>query len=185
MIDAREKELDDWRLRTLCQLRVLINQADPEVVEESKWAKASNPGGVPVWSHDGIICTGEALKNYRDSASDLRVVRDTETQNIPQIVPLNGFSLLPAVRKEVYYCHGERTVGRCYAPRYVCGFAQPDIGQDVAECGGWTRCQELTQQHHVLGPKRPIASQRFAAAESRPHPNPHLSLCSKNAVLDG
>jgi hypothetical protein len=56
LIDARIKELDDWRGRTLSHVRALIKQADPEVVEEWKWR------GVPVWSHDGLICTGETYK---------------------------------------------------------------------------------------------------------------------------
>jgi hypothetical protein len=57
MIDARIEELDDWRGKTLSHVRALIKQADPEVVEEWKWR------GVPVWSHDGIICTGETYKS--------------------------------------------------------------------------------------------------------------------------
>jgi len=62
-IDAKIKELGDWRGETLARLRSLIKQADPEVVEEMKWAKASNSmSGVPVWSHAGIICTGETYK---------------------------------------------------------------------------------------------------------------------------
>jgi len=61
-IDARIEELGDWRGRTLSRLRDLIKQADPDVVEEWKWRKASNPG-VPVWSHDGGICTGETYKS--------------------------------------------------------------------------------------------------------------------------
>ena len=60
-IDARISELGDWRGATLSRLRDLIRQADPEVVEEWKWKKATNPG-VPVWSHDGMICTGETYK---------------------------------------------------------------------------------------------------------------------------
>ena len=55
LIDARIKELDDWRGKTLARVRRLIKQADPDVVEEWKW-------GIPVWSHDGIICTGESYK---------------------------------------------------------------------------------------------------------------------------
>ena len=62
LIDARNKELRDWRGEMLARVRTLIRQADPEVVEEVKWRKPSNPGGVPVWSHDGIICTGETYK---------------------------------------------------------------------------------------------------------------------------
>ena len=56
LIEARIKELDDWRGKTLARVRALIRQADPEVVEEWKWS-------VPVWSHDGLICTGEAYKS--------------------------------------------------------------------------------------------------------------------------
>jgi hypothetical protein len=61
-IDARIKELGDWRGKTLAKVRALIKQADPEVVEEWKWRKPSNPG-VPVWSHQGLICTGETYKS--------------------------------------------------------------------------------------------------------------------------
>ena len=61
-IDARIKELGDWRGRTVARLRTLITEADPDVVEEWKWQKASNPG-VPVWSHQGLICTGETYKS--------------------------------------------------------------------------------------------------------------------------
>jgi len=57
LIDARIKELNDWRGKMLANVRALIKQADPDVVEEWKWR------GVPVWSHDGIICTGETYKN--------------------------------------------------------------------------------------------------------------------------
>jgi hypothetical protein len=62
LIDDRIKELGDWRGKTLFRLRDLIKQADPEVVEEWKWRKPSNPG-VPVWSHQGGICTGETYKS--------------------------------------------------------------------------------------------------------------------------
>jgi hypothetical protein len=55
---------DDWRQVTLSRLRKLIEQADPDVVEEQKWKKASNPDGVPLWSHDGMICTGETYKTH-------------------------------------------------------------------------------------------------------------------------
>src|SRR5882757_7979357 len=63
LIDARIKKLGDWRGKMLSRIRTLIKQADPEVVEEMKWRKPSQPGGVPVWSHDGMICTGETYKN--------------------------------------------------------------------------------------------------------------------------
>lgn len=61
-ISQRIAELGDWRGETLGRMRKLIKEADPDVVEEWKWAKATTPG-TPVWSHDGIICTGESYKN--------------------------------------------------------------------------------------------------------------------------
>ena len=63
LIDARIEEQDDWRGEMLSRLRALIKQADPEVVEELKWRKPSNPEGVPAWTHDGLICTGETYKS--------------------------------------------------------------------------------------------------------------------------
>jgi len=62
LIDERIAGLGDWRGETLSRIRGLIKDADPDVVEEWKWAKATNPG-TPVWSHDGIICTGESYKS--------------------------------------------------------------------------------------------------------------------------
>lgn len=63
LIDAKIQAMGDWRGAALARMRRLIREADPDVVEEVKWRKPSNPGGVPVWSHSGIICTGET---YRD-----------------------------------------------------------------------------------------------------------------------
>jgi hypothetical protein len=63
LIDAKIEELGDWRGEMLARLRALIRQADPEVIEECKWIKPSNPTGVPVWSHGGILCTGEIYKS--------------------------------------------------------------------------------------------------------------------------
>jgi hypothetical protein len=60
-VDRRIHELGGWRGETLSRMRELIKEADPDVVEEIKWVKATNPG-VPTWSHDGIICTGESYK---------------------------------------------------------------------------------------------------------------------------
>ena len=62
LLDERIKELDDWRGTTLSKVRRIIKEADPDVVEEWKWVKPTNPG-TPVWSHDGNICTGETYKN--------------------------------------------------------------------------------------------------------------------------
>jgi hypothetical protein len=61
-IDEKIKELGDWRGKMLAKVRGIVHQADPEIVEEWKWAKATSPG-VPVWSHGGIVCTGETYKN--------------------------------------------------------------------------------------------------------------------------
>ena len=62
LISTRIAELGDWRGKTLSRMRKLIRQADPDVVEEWKWVKPTKPG-TPVWSHDGIICTGESYKS--------------------------------------------------------------------------------------------------------------------------
>ena len=63
VIDARIRELKDWRGKMLAKVREIIRAADPEIVEEWKWAKATSPG-VPVWSHGGIVCTGETYKDH-------------------------------------------------------------------------------------------------------------------------
>src|SRR5712671_2516797 len=62
LIDEKIKELGDWRGKTLAKVRDLIHQADPEILEEWKWVKPTNPG-TPVWSHGGIVCTGETYKS--------------------------------------------------------------------------------------------------------------------------
>jgi hypothetical protein len=63
LIDKKIKELVGWRGEMLARLRVVIKNADPDVIEEVKWVKPSNPLGVPVWEHDGILCTGETYKD--------------------------------------------------------------------------------------------------------------------------
>jgi hypothetical protein len=62
-IDDKIRELGDWRGKTLAKVRQIIRAADPQIVEEWKWAKATSPG-VPVWSHGGIVCTGETYKDH-------------------------------------------------------------------------------------------------------------------------
>jgi hypothetical protein len=62
--DKAVGEPDDWRAVALSRIRKWIMQADPEMVEEWKWKKAANPDGVPLWSHDGMVCTGETYKSY-------------------------------------------------------------------------------------------------------------------------
>jgi hypothetical protein len=63
LIDEKIAQLTDWRGAALARMRRLIKEADPDVVEEVKWRKPSNPSGVPVWSHAGMICTGETYKD--------------------------------------------------------------------------------------------------------------------------
>ena len=63
LIDAKIEQLGDWRGDLLARIRKSIKKSDPQVVEEVKWRKPSNPSGVPVWSHSGIICTGETYKD--------------------------------------------------------------------------------------------------------------------------
>lgn len=63
LIDAKIKGMTDWRGAALARTRALIHEADPHVVETVKWRKPTNPSGVPVWEHDGIICTGETYKD--------------------------------------------------------------------------------------------------------------------------
>jgi hypothetical protein len=62
--DKAGGEPDDWRDQALSRIRTLIEQVDPEMVEDRKWRKSANPEGVPVWSHDGMICTGETYKTH-------------------------------------------------------------------------------------------------------------------------
>jgi hypothetical protein len=62
LIDERIRSLGDWRAETLAEVRRLIHEADPDIVEECKWIKPTNPLGVPVWAHAGIVCTGETYK---------------------------------------------------------------------------------------------------------------------------
>ena len=100
LIDARIAELDDWRGETLSRLRSLVKQADPEVVEEWKWAKATSPG-TPVWSHDGIICTGETYKS---------VVKTTFAKGASLEDPSGLFnsSLEGNVRRAIDFHEGEK-----------------------------------------------------------------------------
>jgi hypothetical protein len=102
LIDARINELGDWRGEMLSRLRALIKQADPNVVEEVKWRKPSNSMlGVPVWSHAGIICTGETYK---------KVVKLTFAQGaaLPDPAGLFNSSLEGNVRRAMDVHEGEK-----------------------------------------------------------------------------
>src|SRR3954449_12178493 len=100
--DSKTKELSDWRGETLARVRTLIKDADPEVVEEVKWRKPSNAmRGVPVWSHGGIICTGETYKN---------VVKMTFANgaSLPDPSGLFNSSLEGNTRRAIDFHEGER-----------------------------------------------------------------------------
>ncbi len=90
----------DWREQALSRVRELIREADPEIVEERKWAKPSSPGGVPVWSHGGIVCTGETYK----SAVKLTFARGA---SLPDPAGLFNSGLEGRVRRAIDIHEGE------------------------------------------------------------------------------
>jgi len=98
-IDRKIAELDDWRGEMLARVRKVVLKADPDVVEEWKWAKASSPG-TPVWSHDGIICTGETYKS---------VVKMTFAKgaSLPDPTGLFNSSLEGNVRRAIDFREGD------------------------------------------------------------------------------
>jgi hypothetical protein len=101
LIDARLQELTDWRGTLLARLRTLIMQADPDVVEEVKWRKPSNPLGVPTWTHDGIICTGEV---YKDKVK----LTFAKGASVPDPAGLFNSSLEGNTRRAIDFAEGER-----------------------------------------------------------------------------
>lgn len=100
-VDEKIQSLGDWRGEMLSRLRDLIRKADPGVVEECKWKKPSNPRGVPVWSHDGIICTGEAYK----SAVKLTFAKGA---SLDDPAGLFNSSLEGGVRRAIDFHEGEK-----------------------------------------------------------------------------
>jgi hypothetical protein len=98
LIDAKIKDLGDWRGETLTKVRQLIKEADPEVVEEWKWVKPTNPG-IPVWSHNGGICTGESYKS---------VVKLTFFKGASLDDPTHLFNQLGTVRRAIDIHEGEK-----------------------------------------------------------------------------
>lgn len=108
LIDARIEDLGDWRGQTLSRLRALIKQADPEVVEDVKWRKPSNSMlGVPVWSHDGILCTGET---YRDKVK-LTFARGA---SLPDPEGLFNASLEGGTRRAIDFREGDRVEAEAF-----------------------------------------------------------------------
>jgi len=105
LIDGRIKELGDWRGETLARVRALIKAADPDVVEEVKWRKPSNPLGVPVWEHAGLICTGET---YRDKVK----LTFAKGASLPDPSGLFNSSLDGNVRRAVDFHEGDKIDGK-------------------------------------------------------------------------
>ena len=100
LIDAKIGGLTDWRGATLAKLRRLIKEADPDVVEEVKWRKPSNPSGVPVWSHAGMICTGET---YKDKVK----LTFAQGASLPDPAKLFNASLDGGTRRAIDFHEGE------------------------------------------------------------------------------
>jgi hypothetical protein len=111
LIDARIKELTDWRGKTLARVRTLIKQADPEVVEEWKWR------GVPVWSHGGMICTGETYK----SAVKLTFAKGA---TVPDPSGLFNSSLEGSTRRAIDIHEGEKIDARAFKALIKAAVAQ-------------------------------------------------------------
>jgi hypothetical protein len=104
LIDAKIAALGDWRGETLARVRALIREADPDVVEAVKWRKPSNPAGVPVWEHNGMICTGEI---YRDKVK-LTFARGAALEDP---AGLFNSSLEGNTRRAIDLCEGETIDG--------------------------------------------------------------------------
>jgi hypothetical protein len=100
LIDVKIAKLGDWRSETFERLRALIHQADPNVVETLKWAKAANPSGVPVFEHDGILCTGET---YKDKVK----LTFAEGATLPDPSGLFNSSLEGNVRRAIDFQEGD------------------------------------------------------------------------------
>jgi hypothetical protein len=107
LMDASIEVLDDWRGEMLSRLRALIKEADPEVVEDVKWRKPANPAGVPVWSHDGMVCTGETYES---------VVKLTFAKGASLKDPAGLFnsSLDGKVRRAIDFHEGEKVNERAF-----------------------------------------------------------------------
>ena len=106
-IDQRIRELGGWRGETLARMRALILEADPEMIEECKWIKPTNPSGVPVWSHGGIVCTGEAYA---------KVVKLTFARgaSLPDPARLFNGSLAGNTRRAIDIREGEQIDGGAF-----------------------------------------------------------------------
>ena len=115
----RSRDLGDWREETLARMRALILEADPEMTEERKWIKPTNPSGVPVWSHDGIVCTGETYKN---------IVKLTFARgaSLPDPSRLFNSSLEGNTRRAIDIHEGEKIDARAFKALVKAAVAQND-----------------------------------------------------------
>jgi hypothetical protein len=120
LIDQRIRELGGWRGETLAYMRALILQADPDIVEECKWIKPTNPSGVPVWSHAGIVCTGEVYTN---------VVKLTFARGaaIPDPSRLFNASLEGNTRRAIDIHEGEKVKAGAFKTLVKAAVAQNDV----------------------------------------------------------
>jgi hypothetical protein len=120
LIDQRIRDLGGWRGETLARMRKLILEAEPEMTEECKWVKPTNPLGVPVWSHAGIVCTGEAYKN---------VVKLTFARgaSIPDPSHLFNASLEGNTRRAIDIHEGEKVDARAFKALVKAAVAQNDL----------------------------------------------------------
>ena len=107
LIDERIHDLGDWRGETLARMRALILEADPDMAEECKWVKPTNPLGVPVWSHDGIVCTGEV---YKASVK----LTFAQGAKLPDPSHLFNASLDGNTRRAIDIHEGEKVNGRAF-----------------------------------------------------------------------
>lgn len=117
LIDRRIGDLGGWRGETLGRMRALIHQADPEIVEECKWVKPTNPLGVPVWSHSGIVCTGEVYTK----AVKLTFARGA---GIPDPSGLFNSSLEGNTRRAIDIHEGEEVDARAFKALVKAAVAQ-------------------------------------------------------------
>jgi hypothetical protein len=117
LIDQRIRDLGGWRGDTLARMRKLIHEAEPDIVEECKWVKPTNPLGVPVWSHDGIVCTGEAYA---------KVVKLTFARGaaIPDPSRLFNASLEGNTRRAIDIHEGEKVDARAFKDLVQAAVAQ-------------------------------------------------------------
>jgi hypothetical protein len=120
LIDQRIRDLGGWRGETLARMRKLILEAEPQMTEECKWVKPTNPLGVPVWSHGGIVCTGEAYKN----AVKLTFARGA---SIPDPSQLFNASLEGNTRRAIDIHEGEKVDARAFKALVKAAVAQNDL----------------------------------------------------------